>query len=178
MSNDNFSYPEGLEIYWEPWIDAYSNEDFAKMENLMEELKAPIDSEIEEELTQEEIDLINEMANQDVFNKPMQTIMTPFGVMPITENTLASTRFKFWTGHTNFKLQKYHLDILDNECIGVESVDILTPLRFKISIGKLFRDREVMFEVREKLVMETARRNLERLNHEIDSEGGINEPEE
>lgn len=156
MTNNNFIYPEGLDIYWEPWIDAYSNEDFGKMEALMDELTSPLeDKEVQDELTEEEIELINELSQQQPFERPMQTIMTPFGVMPITDNTLASTRFKFWTGHANFKLTQQHLDIIDNDCVGVESVDILTPLRFRIGIGKLFRDREVMFEVREKLVRAT-----------------------
>tara|TARA_R110002020_G_scaffold46539_21_gene132407 strand:- start:2023 stop:2505 length:483 start_codon:yes stop_codon:yes gene_type:complete len=152
VKKDNIDYPESFEVYWEPWIDAYSNDDFAEMEAFLNDLAIPSENE---DLTEQELELMNEIASQEMFSKPLQTIMTPFGVMPVGESTLASAKFKFWTGHTNFKLQKLHLDIIDNDCEGVESVDILTPLRFRISIGKLFRDRDVMFEVREKLLEAT-----------------------
>ena len=152
MDKDNLNYPKKLEVYWEPWIDAYNNDDFLQMEALLDELAIPHENE---DITEQELELMNEIANQEMFSKPLQTIMTPFGVMPVSESTLASTKFKFWTGHTNFKLQQYHLEIIDSDCEGVETVDILTPLRFRISIGKLFRDRDVMFELRKKLLEAT-----------------------
>ena len=129
MNNENMVYPSGYEVYWEPWVDAYSNDDYINMQSMFTDIKELGQEDVEEELTQEEMELIKEITEQEVFNRPLQTIMTPFGVMPLTDNTLASKRFKFWTAHTNFKIHQYHVDILDNQCEGVESFDLLTPLR-------------------------------------------------
>ncbi len=73
--------------------------------------------------------------------------MTPFGMMPLTEQSLASNYFKFWTGHTNFKLLKSHIDTI-GMVEGVETIDVLTPYRFRIAVAKLFIDRNVMSDVR------------------------------
>lgn len=81
----------------------------------------------------------------------IQTIFTPFGVMPLTEQSLASSYFKFWVGHTNFKITtSFHKIISDID--GVETLDIFSPYRFRISVAKLFRDRDVMSNIRKSMV--------------------------
>ena len=80
--------------------------------------------------------------------------MTPFGMMPLTAQSLASNHFKFWVGHTNFKLLKKHSKIIGS-VEGIESVDILTPYRFRISVAKLFVDRDAMAKVRKALLEST-----------------------
>jgi hypothetical protein len=72
-------------------------------------------------------------------------------VLPITEETLASKYFKFWVGHTNFKLLNSYIETV-GLIEGVETIDVLTPYRFRISIGKLFKDRDVMVEIRKRLL--------------------------
>ena len=81
----------------------------------------------------------------------IRTIMTPFGIMPLTEHSLASTHFKFWVGHSNFKLTDKVYQVVGNT-EGVETLDILTPYRFRIAIGKMFVDRDVMSTVRTNLL--------------------------
>jgi hypothetical protein len=130
-------YPESPNIYWEKWVDAYSE----NMENI---------SETDLDLDDDELDNFDEEELQP-FAKPVQTILTPFGILPLTEQTLASTHFKFWVGHSNFKLLDSYYESIEM-CAGVESVDILTPYRFRIAIGKLFKDRDVMGGVRDTLV--------------------------
>jgi hypothetical protein len=36
--------------------------------------------------------------------------------------------------------------------LGIESVDIMTSYRFRISVGKMFQDREIMNNVKERLI--------------------------
>ena len=81
----------------------------------------------------------------------IRTIITPFGVLPITEKTRASNYFKLWVGHSNFKLTEDFYKIIGDSA-GVEALDILTPYRFRIAIGKMFVDRDVMKTVRDCMV--------------------------
>ena len=81
----------------------------------------------------------------------IRTIITPFGVLPITEKTRASNYFKLWVGHSNFKLTEDFYKIIGGSS-GVEALDILTPYRFRIAIGKMFVDRDVMKTVRDCMV--------------------------
>ena len=146
MSN-SFNYPQDYEVYWEKWVDVYQEEideidqSLSEFEDL-QDLEYDIDPEMMEKL--------ESMANMP----SIKTIMTPFGMMPLTEQSLASNHFKFWVGHTNFKLLKKHSKIIGS-VEGIESVDILTPYRFRISVAKLFVDRDAMAKVRKVLLEST-----------------------
>ena len=144
--NENFEYPEDYDVYWEKWVDAYE-QNLQEEEDLIEQLKS-----MEFEFSEEEEALYEELAQEGMpgFNS-IKTIMTPFGMMPLTEQSLASNYFKFWTGHTNFKLLKSHIDII-GMVDGVETIDVLTPYRFRIAVAKLFIDRNVMSDVRSSLL--------------------------
>lgn len=102
---------------------------------------------LEYEIDPETMEKLESMANMP----SIKTIMTPFGMMPLTEQSLASSHFKFWVGHTNFKLLKGHCKTIGS-VEGIETMDILTPYRFRIAVAKLFVDREVMSEVRKSLL--------------------------
>jgi hypothetical protein len=155
---ENIPIPEGNDVYWEPWIDAYDNEELnsAKMlyeQQFQEYLEDMLESkedyvEEEDQAHQEQVDLGDELS---MFERPIKTIITPFGVLPLTETSLASSHFKFWVGHTNFKILDRYVDIIES-CPGVETIDVLTPYRFRIAIAKLFRDRDVMHSVKQALV--------------------------
>ena len=56
-----------------------------------------------------------------------------------------------WVGHSNFKLTEDFYKIIGDSA-GVEALDILTPYRFRIAIGKMFVDRDVMKTVRDCMV--------------------------
>lgn len=70
-------------------------------------------------------------------------IITPFGAIPYTENTASSKIFNFWTGHANFSITKNIAEIIE-DTDGVETLDIFTRYRFRISVGKAFQDSTVM----------------------------------
>jgi len=128
--------PTGHDVYWEKWVDAY------------EEQVVAIESEEEEEMAYEEEEML---AEKFALMSHIKSIMTPFGIMPLTEQSLASQHFKFWVGHSNFKLTDKVYNVVGNTP-GVETLDILTPYRFRIAIGKMFVDRDVMSTVRNNLL--------------------------
>ena len=141
---DTFEYPNDFDVYWEKWIDVYQQE-MEEIESAIDELEGlddlgyDIDPEVRDQL-------------ENMVNIPsIKTIMTPFGMLPLTEQSLASNHFKLWVGHTNFSVLKSHARIIGS-VKGVESVDILTPYRFRIGIAKLFVDRDVMAGVRKALL--------------------------
>jgi hypothetical protein len=131
--------PSGYDVYWEKWIDAFEEGD--------EELESEI-TEIEEALNSEEL-IEQERLFQSVSH--IKSIVTPFGVLPLTEHTMASKCFKLWVGHSNFKLTEIFYKIIGQHP-GIETLDILTPYRFRIAVGKLFVDRDVMTSVRDAMI--------------------------
>ena len=140
-----YPYPSGHNIYWEPWIDAYNNDGLEDQKQIIQEAH-----DDEENLLNEDLDLEN-IDNIPFFQAQIKTILTPFGVLPLTEESLASNHFKFWVGHANFKLWDSYYQLI-GDILGVESVDILTPLRFRIAVGKMFKDTDVLDQVRLTLI--------------------------
>lgn len=136
--------PAGDDVYWEKWIDAFEEE----LENIEMEI-----SELEDEgemiYEEEDADMIPDILREPVSH--IRSIITPFGVLPITEKTRASKHFKLWVGHSNFKLTEDFYKVIGDSA-GVEALDILTPYRFRIAIGKMFIDRDVMKTVRDRMV--------------------------
>jgi hypothetical protein len=143
MSN-SFKYPKDYEVYWEKWVDVYQ-EEIDEIDQALSEFEDLQD--LEYDIDPEMMEKLEEMSNMP----SIKTIMTPFGMMPLTEQSLASSHFKFWVGHTNFKILKRHSKIIGS-VDGIESIDILTPYRFRISVAKLFLDRDVMAQVRKVLL--------------------------
>ena len=146
MSN-SYNYPQEYEVYWEKWVDVYQ-EEIDEIDQALSEFEDLQD--LEYDIDPEMMEKLESMANMP----SIKTIMTPFGMMPLTEQSLASNHFKFWVGHTNFKLLKKHSKIIGS-VEGIESVDILTPYRFRISVAKLFVDRDAMAKVRKALLEST-----------------------
>jgi|TARA_R110000824_G_scaffold122347_1_gene279340 hypothetical protein len=139
MEKNNIPIPSGYNVYWEKWVDAYEADIETELEN-----KA-----IEKDDTGLFFEGFSEEESESV--KSIQTIFTPFGIMPLTEHSLASTYFKFWVGHSNFKITAAAHSLI-SKVEGVESLDIFTPYRFRIAVGKLFRDRDVMSNVKDVMV--------------------------
>lgn len=134
-------FPSKYEVRWEKWIDAYQNEDLTGKDPLMQDDDFFLDDEL------------SYMEELPEFEKPILSALTPFGLLSLPENALASTHFKFWTGHCNFNILKRYIPVIE-QVLGVETVCILTPLRFRIGIGKMFRDRDVMDKVGKRLLNE------------------------
>lgn len=75
--------------------------------------------------------------------KQIKMIVTPMGMVPYNENTAASSIFNFWVGHSNFDITTKICNLIE-EADGVETLDIFTRYRFRIGVGKVFDDGEVM----------------------------------
>lgn len=88
----------------------------------------------------------DEEEQQEIKKIKCQVISTPLGIIPFNEITSSSEIFNFWTGHTNFALTK-KISVLIEDTPGVETLNIFTKYRFRISIGKAFSDSAVMREI-------------------------------
>lgn len=75
--------------------------------------------------------------------KPVKMLLTPMGMIPYNENTATSSIFNFWVGHSNFDISPEICDLIE-QAYGVETLDIFTRYRFRIGVGKVFDDGDVM----------------------------------
>jgi hypothetical protein len=140
----NVPTPSGYDVYWEKWIDAFEQEDNELDEEIQEMHELLKNEDLIEDMD-EDLDLVKHSVSH------IRSIVTPFGVLPLTEQTRASNYFKLWVGHSNFKLTEDFYKIIGQQP-GIEALDILTPYRFRIAVGKMFVDRDVMKEVRDTMV--------------------------
>lgn len=115
-------------IVWEKWID-------------------PFDSE--EDVTSEEPEDLDSIEDDQILPPHhmirTKAIITPMGVMPLHDLSM-SEMFNFWIGHTNFSITKDVAGVIE-QSDGVEILDIITRYRFRIGIGKIFTDRDVMKKI-------------------------------
>jgi hypothetical protein len=114
-------------IVWEKWVDPFH--EVSSIEE--EELEAM-------EMDEDQILPPNHMM-------PMKAIITPIGLMPI-DSLSTSEIFNFWIGHSNFSITKDIVSIIE-QSDGVEILDIITRYRFRVGIGKIFTDRDVMKKI-------------------------------
>ena len=64
-------------------------------------------------------------------------MFTSDGIITLNENNTSA--FNFWRGDTNWQLTDQDKFIIDHT-LGIETVEVFTPYRFKVSIGKLFNE--------------------------------------
>jgi len=81
----------------------------------------------------------------------INAIITPVGLIPMNEHTDCDKIFNFWTGHTNFNLTTNIVKIIES-VDGVETLDVFTRYRFRVSIGKAFIDRNVMNTITSEII--------------------------
>jgi len=132
------AYNEDNLIVWQKWFDPFGDDDApdAVLPHIHHEESDDMEGHYEEELRE--------------IQKPMRAIATPMGLIPYTENTASGKIFNFWVGHTNFNINNDVVDIIENTD-GVETLDIFTRYRFRIAIGKVFDDAQVMKEINDQV---------------------------
>lgn len=115
------------QLVWEKW------------ENIYEDPEEPIDEIVEYEDDPEE-------------QIPQQKILV-FSQIDNEADQAAdlSKIFNFWVCHSNFNIDDKCVDIVES-CEGVETLEIITRYRFRISIGRIFDDGEVMRSINKKLL--------------------------
>lgn len=80
-------------------------------------------------------------------SKPLRFIATSMGHVPLTEYTQPSKIFNFWVGHSTFDITEEIFDIIE-KIEGVEILDVFTRYRFRVGIGKMFKDGDVHRQIR------------------------------
>lgn len=114
-----------IQIIWEKWADPFG---YNPENNEWSDYDDVEDSEYSSEIYQP---------------KKINAIITSLGIIPYNEYTDCSKIFNFWTGHTNFNITENICNIIqDTE--GVETLDVFTRYRFRVSFGKAFIDRDIM----------------------------------
>lgn len=120
-------------VVWQKWIDPFlTNTDDV-------ESKEPEEPETYKDSYQKFEDKIlsNQQSQLPKFNMPM--MVSPMGIIPITEHNTPSKIFCFWMGHTNFDITAKIKELIE-KTPGVETLDIFTRYRFRVAIGKAFID--------------------------------------
>lgn len=123
MLNKNYT------IVWEKWVDPYGTN--------LESVEWP--GYDNENIIEDEEEDFHKKPSINKFN----ALVTNMGVIPFNEYTDCTKIFNFWTGHTNFDLTKRVASLLQS-IDGVETLDIFTRYRFRISFGKAFDERQVI----------------------------------
>jgi hypothetical protein len=135
-------------ILWQKWIDPYEppTDDGKVLTDLSED---DLDDSSHWDSYAEGLDEQNtDDKNQVLFHSSTKAIMTPMGMIPVHEKTACTKIFKFWIGHTNFNITS-DVALTIEKIEGVEILDIFTRYRFRIAIGKAFKDRNVMQTIQE-----------------------------
>jgi hypothetical protein len=146
------------QIGWEKWADPYgenlddvewpgafgSFETDAAMEKMERLEEGDLDDDDDDEWSEDEYDMMDNkipMVRRPP-KKPMKILATPLGIIPMTEWTTPSKIFNFWVAHTNFRMTQEIQEIIDSTD-GVETLDIYTPYRWKVGVGKAFSSQLV-----------------------------------
>lgn len=132
-------------LVWEKWRDPFLGYDENEID--VENSNHPhfLGSGDEEDYSEEDYEE-NNFSNK----KPVRIIYTPMGIIPYNEYTASSTIFNFWVGHTSFSIT-YDIGAIIEQANGVETLDIFTRYRFRIGIGKVFKESEVMQNITQEI---------------------------
>lgn len=126
-------------IMWQKWVDPFGQEeDETEFDPYLGEYfdaETSLNDDKVEDLTEKEALRLNK--------KAVRVIATPMGIIPVNDNTMSGKLFNFWVGHTNFNITPIVAETIEKTA-GVETLDIFTRYRFRISVGKAFDDSEVM----------------------------------
>lgn len=125
-----------IKLVWEKWENVYEEEAEELEEDYYDEEMAEEDAEFQKQIL--------------IFSQPEYE----------TQNVDISKLFKFWVCHCNFNVDQDCVSIIEN-CEGVETLEIITRYRFRISVGKVFQDREVMSKITEKVTEYINEKNSE-----------------
>lgn len=101
-----------------------------------------------EDRFEEEVDFEDEDGEvQTEIRSKRPFVITPMGVIPDDWN--------FWLGHTDFRITEDEGGTISNTD-GVESFEVGSPYRFRISIGKAFDSKQVKLDIQRNLGIKKA----------------------
>lgn len=139
-------------IIWQKWADPFGDDDAI---DLLSDSVSDIEDDEYNNFEDMDIDKKkSKESNLDMefssYRKNIRVMATPMGIIPLTENTASSKIFNFWVGHTNFSITR-SIALMIEEISGVEALDVFTRYRFRIAIGKAFKDSTVMQKINDKI---------------------------
>lgn len=109
----------------------------------------------DEKLGHENYELLTQETNENVeiksFRQPLQVVFTQMGMVPLTEYTVPSKIFNFWTLHTNFDITSDISGIIE-ATPGVETLDIFTRYRMRIGFAKVFKAPNVKKKIQSRVL--------------------------
>lgn len=137
-------------IVWQKWLDPFDEKGAENSLNLANEHEyfPPEPKNMSGDLFEEERSLLDEerVMHQLQQAQRMNVIMTPMGMVPITEYNKPSANFNFWVFHTNFNVSPKVIKAIKTT-VGVETLDIFTRYRGRIGIGQSFKSETVKLNV-------------------------------
>ena len=83
-------------------------------------------------------------------NKKYKVLVSDHGIIPLMGSESLKEVFNFWVGHTNFNIS-YPICELISKTPGIESFQVMSPLRMRIAVGKLFPEHDVMTHIGNKI---------------------------
>jgi len=150
MQNDNI-------IIWQKWVDPFGRDDEESKSEEFSNYTQDV-SNLEDDDTDDQKEKVNEFIAEKKIRYGVKVIATPMGIIPVNDNTSSGKIFNFWMGHTNFDITKKVAETIEIT-EGVESLDIYTRYRFRISIGKAFEDSIVMRTINKNVYKELSYAN-------------------
>lgn len=138
-------------IIWQKWVDPFGEEELPEILSSLASEEDEPEFYDEDDKGDKDSSLVETPLNAlNSLKKNIKVISTPMGIVPVTENTASGKIFNFWVGHSNFNITK-KIGYLIEETDGVETLDIFTRYRFRIGIGKAFKDSDVMRDINEQV---------------------------
>jgi hypothetical protein len=123
-------------ILWEKWRDPFVPKD--------NEDSTSEDDDDDDDTYKDSYQIAESNAKKSQ-SKPASTgpvLVGPMGVVPLNESSVPSKIYNFWMGHCNFDITPQVLSKI-NTTAGVEALDVFTRYRFRIAVGKAFKEKEV-----------------------------------
>lgn len=128
------------DIYFTKWLDALVDEE-----------------DNDKSFEDDEWNFVKKM----IINKPPKNkniYLSNLGIIPLNHN-LASQQNKIWVGHTNFRLTANDKE-KSIRTDGIEAWKCVTPYRFIISVGWMFKDEEVKLNLKKSLCEEPKKKEI------------------
>lgn len=123
-------------VVWEKWVDPLNS-------NLSDVEWPGFDDGGYEDEEESEVHTLN----------TGKVLHTPFGMLSVYSNTMASNCFDFWWMHTNFDITN---DIKNTVKVvpGVETLEVYTRYRMRVGFSKsgLFDNRKVMNDIKKSIL--------------------------
>jgi hypothetical protein len=123
-------------IVWEKWYDP--------LQSAIDDYKSLLEDSFQEHFH------MGHMPDEMLLDRPFPirgpVVVTNMGMVPIHEDNTPAKIFNFWIGHTNFDIDE-QVSKKICETPGVEVFNVWTRYRFRLGIGKVFQDREVMADI-------------------------------